>query len=275
MNKNRYSIYDILKIYFIHVAMIAKANLFYKLNTFAIAFAVFAREIVNIVVIYLIFTRFVALQGWSRDDLFFLYSFLFLSYSLVVFFFAGVRDFEDDIREGHCDRYLIRPLGVFFQVIACKSDYAASLGHGLIGVALFLYCAGSVGIVWNFSTVIHAILFLFSGVLIQTSIFIFSAVLSFWTIRSSNIRNIIFFNARRYAGYPVSIYPEPIKVLIIYVIPFAFVNYFPAQYFLNREDGFMFSSVYLLLSPLVALLIASIACVVWTMGLRNYSSVGN
>jgi ABC-2 type transport system permease protein len=258
-----------------HIAMIAKANLFYRFNSLTIAFAVFIREIVSIAVIYLLFTRFGELQGWTRDDLLFLYSFLFLSYSLVVFFFAGVRDFEDDVREGNCDRYLLRPLGVFFQVVACKSDYAASLGHGLMGVALFLYSAGSVGIEWKPTTVAYAVAFLGSGVLIQTSIFMFTAALSFWTVRSTNIRNIIFFNARRYSGYPVSIYPEPIKVLLIYVVPFAFVNYFPAQHFLHRADGFVFSPVYLLLPPMVAMMMVVVASAAWASGLRNYSSVGN
>lgn len=275
MDTNRRPLRELLAIYGHHVGLIAKANSFYRLNSLTIALAVFSREITSIVAVYFLFARFDSLQTWSRDELLFLYSFLFLSYALVAFFFAGVRDFEEDVREGNCDRYLLRPLGVFFQVVACKSDYAASLGHGLIGVALFIFCAGRVNVDWTAGNVAAAIVFLASGVAIQTSIFVFTAALSFWTIRSTNIRNIVFFTARRFAGYPVSIYPFAIKAMVVYVVPFAFVSYFPAQFFLGKDDGFAHLEAHITLPPVVALAMVALSSAMWRMGLRRYSSVGN
>nr|WP_275901657.1 ABC-2 family transporter protein [Paenibacillus sp. SYP-B3998] len=230
---------------------------------------------ISVIVMFLILLRFLHIRGWELNELMFLYSFLFLSYSLFVFLFAGVRDFDGMVHSGEFDRFLTRPLGLLFQIIASRVDYPATLGHGIVGILLFMNTAFSVGIDWNLTNIIFYILALLGGAVIQASIFMLSACFSFWSVKTENLRNLIFFNSRRIAGYPLSFYPGIIQKLLIYMIPFSFVNYFPTQYFLNKADAGQFWSGYVYLTPVVGIVMFGIVYTFWNYGVKNYTSTGN
>ena len=209
------------------------------------------------------------------NEKFFLYSFLFLSYSIFIFLFTGIRDFDNMVYSGDLDRFLIRPRGLMFQVIAARVDYCATLGHGAVGVILFLNTYNAVGINWNIRAITYYISALIGGAIIQAALFMISSCMSFWTIRTTNLRNLIFFNSRRFAGYPISFYPSIIQKMLIYIIPFAFVSYFPAQYFLKKPDISLFWNGFLYLTPVVGLIMFLIVYCFWRFGLKHYSSAGN
>jgi ABC-2 type transport system permease protein len=275
MKKNSlYSISELFILLLKYSKLCLKRTLEYKFDKTFTMIAIFCREMISVVVMFLILTRFVQIKGWDYNEMFFLYSFLFLSYSVFVFFFAGLRDFANMIYSGEFDRFLTRPLGLMYQIIAAKIDFSATLGHGIVGIILFVNTAFSVGIEWNARNILYYIIALISGAVIQASIFLFSACFSFWTIKTDNLRNMIFFNARRISGYPLSFYPGIIQKLIMYVIPFAFVNYFPAQYFLKKTEVSSYSSVYLYFSPFVAAIMFVLVYFFWKQGVKRYSSTG-
>ncbi|QNU66171.1 ABC-2 family transporter protein [Ruminiclostridium herbifermentans] len=252
-----------------------KSTLEYKFDRFFLAFAVFCREMVSIVVMYLILTRMVRIKGWEMNEMFFLYSFLFLSYSIFIFLFTGIRDFDNMVYSGELDRYLIRPLGLMYQIVASKVDYCATVGHGVVGIILFTKTATNVGIDWNLKNISYYIAALLGGAIIQASLFMISSCFSFWAVKTINLRNLIFFNSRRFAGYPISFYPGFIQKMLIFIVPFAFVSYFPAQYFLRKPDLSMFWSGYLYLTPVVGIIMFLLVYRFWLFGLKHYSSTGN
>lgn len=254
---------------------LVKARFQYKADAWLISFAVFCRESMGVVVVYLTLLRFRYINGWNMNEMFFLFSLLFLTYSIVVFFFTGLRDFSSLVYSGEFDRYLLRPQGILFQVIVSKADYLASIGHGSLGIILFLKTAHAVGIVWNLPTITYYFAAIIGGVLIQASIFLLFSCSSFWLIKTDNLMNFLFYNTRRFAGYPVSIYPGFIQKLLLFVVPFAFVNYFPAQYFLRKPDLANYWSGYIYLTPIVGLVMFITVYYVWNISLRRYSSTGN
>ncbi len=270
-----HTIKESFKMFFKFSSLNLKSMLEYKFDRFLISFAIFIREMVSIIVMLLIFTRFVRIRGWEMNEMFFLYSFLFLSYSLFIFFFTGIRDFDNMVYSGELDRFLIRPVGLMFQVIASRVDYCATVGHGAVGIILFLKTYNTVGIQWDLKNVSYYIAALVGGAIIQAALFMISSCLSFWTIRTINLRNLIFFNSRRFAGYPISFYPGIIQKMLIFVIPFAFVSYFPAQYFLRKPDISMFWNGYMYLTPVVGIAMFAVVYSFWRFGLKHYSSAGN
>lgn len=271
----KFSFLEMIRIFLKYSKISLKTTLEYKFDRSLITFAIFCREMTSVIVMFLILTRFLHIRGWELNELMFLYSFLFLSYSLFVFLFAGVRDFDSMVHSGEFDRFLTRPLGLLFQIIASRVDYPATLGHGIVGLLLFVNTAYSVGIDWTLGNIIFYIAALLGGAVIQASIFMLSSSMSFWTIKTDNLRNLIFFNSRRIAGYPISFYPGIIQKLLIFVVPFAFVNYFPAQFFLKKEDMNQFWSGFLYLTPAVGILMFVLVYMIWKKGVKNYSSSGN
>jgi ABC-2 type transport system permease protein len=252
-----------------------KTTLEYKFDRTFTTLAVFIREMVNIIVMYLILTRFITVKGWKMNEMFFLYSFLFISYSLFIFLFTGIRDFDTMVYSGELDRYLIRPLGLLYQVISSRVDYCATIGHGVVGILLFLSTYNTVGIVWNWKNILYYIFALIGGAIIQTSLFMISSCFSFWAIRTTNLRNLIFFNSRRFAGYPISFYPGWIQKFLIFIVPFAFVSYFPAQFYLRKPELSAFWNGSLYLTPVIGVMLFVLVYGLWRLGLRSYSSTGN
>jgi ABC-2 type transport system permease protein len=274
MENDRVSLSAIIRLFLKYSRLLVKSNFQYRLNAFLLSFGVFIREMINIVVIYLLFKHFLNLNGWTLNEMLFLFSLLFLSYSLLVLFFTGVRDFSSLVHSGQFDRYLVRPVGLLFQIIASRADYFASIGHGAVGILLFLSTANSVGIRWTPVNVLYYSLMVTGGVMIQLSIWLLTACLSFWTIKSNSIIGFLFWNVRKFAGYPVSIFPAFIRILLMFVIPFAFVNYFPAQYFLRKPDMSVFPDFYLFLTPIVGFTMFVIVQALWKVSLRHYASTG-
>ena len=247
----------------------------YRVDTLLATLAVFVRESANIVVIYLTLLKFDKINGWNVNEMLFLFSLLYLTYAIVVAFFADLRDFSCMIREGRFDRLVVRPRGLLIQLVLNNADLMAAAGHGTLGIVLFIVSAGRVGITWNLSTILYYVSAVVGGVLIQGGIFIFFSSLSFYFVETNSIREIFYWNMRKFAGYPISIYSKFIQAILIYVVPFAFVNYFPAQYLLRKSDMVAYPEIYMYLAPFVGLVIYLLAYGFWQISLRRYTSTGN
>ncbi len=247
----------------------------YKLDACVRSLAVFMREATGIIVIYLTLMTFDNINGWEPNELLFLFSLIFLTYGVLVILFTGLRDFEGTVNNGTFDRFILRPRGLLFQVIASNADWFAAIGHGGLGITLFVISAGRIGVVWNISTILYYITAVIGGILIQGAIFLVTASLSFYLIKSGNIRDVFYWNIRRFAGYPISIFPKIIQYIMIYVVPFAFVNYFPAQYLLRKSDMSQYPRIFMLIAPFVGIVMYAMAYLFWRFSIRYYKSSGN
>lgn len=264
-----------MRIAFQSLKMSIRGRLQYRVDSLLATLAVFVRESANIIVIYLALLKFDKINGWNIDEMLFLFSILFLTYAIVVALFADLRDFSSMIREGRFDRLMIRPRGLLFQLILNNADVLATAGHGTLGVLLFVISAGRVGIEWNMVTILYYVSAIIGGVLIQGGIFIFFSALSFYFVETHSIREIFYWNVRKFAGYPISIYSKVIQLLMIYVVPFAFVNYFPAQYLLRKEDMAQYPEIFMYMAPVVGVAIYLLAYGFWRVSVKRYTSTGN
>jgi len=79
------------------------------------------------------------------------------------------------------------------------------------------------------------------------------------------------YNVIRFARYPLTIYGRGVQAFLVFVLPFAWVAYMPATWFVGGPDVRSWA----LYTPLVAVLVMALALVVWRSGLRRYSSTGN
>ncbi|MDE6313458.1 MAG: ABC transporter permease [Lachnospiraceae bacterium] len=264
-----------LKIAIQALKMSCLSRLQYRADTILATFAVFFREATGIIVIYLTLLKFDSIHGWNVYEMLFLFSLLFLTYSIIVILYADLRDFSCMIREGRFDLLLLRPRGLLVQLISNNADVIAALGHGTLGILLFVLSAGKVGITWNFSTIIYYLGAVISGVLIQGGIFIIFSAFSFYFVETGSLREIFYWNMRKFAGYPISIFNKWIQSLMIYVVPFAFVNYFPAQFLLRKPDMAEYPTLYIYIAPFVGFFVYLIAYGFWRFSVKRYESTGN
>ena len=261
---------------FIHYSFITiKSRFQYKVDAIFRSLAVFLRESASIIIIYFMLLKFENINGWDINELLFLFSFIFFTYGLLILFFTGFRDFENMVNKGSLDRFLLRPRGLVFQIISSNADWFAAIGHGCLGLVLFIYSAGKINVDWNTTLVLYCIAAIIGGVLIQGALFLFIASLSFTLIKVTNIRNILYWNTRKFAGYPLSIFHGSIQFLLIYIVPFAFVNYFPAQFILRKADLIDFPITYIYIAPCVGFVLYALSYCYWRYSLKFYKSTGN
>ena len=94
------------------------------------------------------------------------------------------------------------------------------------------------------------------------------SITSFWTYRSNEVIWSAF-RTYTFAQYPIDIYNKFIKILITFILPFAFVAYYPTMSYLG------FNNYMIYLSPVVAIILWVIAVKVWNLALNKYRSTGN
>lgn len=266
---------DILSLFLAYAKSGLKARFQYKLDAMSATLAVFLREATGIIVMYLALLKFDTINNWNINELLFLFSLIFITYGIFIVFFMALRDFSDWIKHGDFDRVMLRPRGLLTQLVSCGADWLAALGHGTLGIVLFILSANNVGIVWNIGTVVYYICTIISGVLIQGAIFLFFSSVSIYFIETQSLKEILYWNVRKFAGYPISIYNKFIQSILIFVVPFAFVNYFPAQFLLRKSDMADYPEWCMYISPFVGIVLYLLSYAFWRFSLRFYKSTGN
>lgn len=266
---------DTLHLMGVYTKTTAKSWFQYRVDAVLRSLAVFLREATGIIVIYFTLLKFNSLNGWNIYEMLFLFSLLFLTYGIMIIFFTGLRDFGATVRSGDFDRFILRPRGLLFQMIFVNADWFAAIGHGGLGIVLFLLSAAKVGIEWNVPHALYYVFAVIGGVLIQGAVFLVLASLNIFLLETNSLKEIFYWNARKFAGYPISIFHKAIQIFMIYVMPFAFVNYFPAQYLLRKEDMAGYPGIFMYLTPVVGVVMYALAYLFWRFSIRYYKSSGN
>jgi ABC-2 type transport system permease protein len=112
--------------------------------------------------------------------------------------------------------------------------------------------------------------------LIDFSINLTIATASFWFIRIDSLRWVMMSLEQEFSRYPISIYQRGVRVALAFVVPFAFMNYFPATFLLHKsEDGLHLNPLVGLLTPVVGLAWFGAAYAFWRVGMNRYGGTGS
>lgn len=259
-----------LRLYRVLISQFLKTIMQSKVDFLMGLFGFFFNQILGIAFLYLVFEQIPSLKGWTLDQLIFIYGFAQIP--------RGIDHlFTDNIwlvawrlvLNGDFDRYMLRPMNIFFQVIAEKLQPDA-LGELLVGTILVCRALAK-GIV--IVDALHILLFfvsVFAGALIYTSIKLFFASQAFWLKTSGPFLQLAY-EMSDFVKYPTEIYAKGIRFLITWVIPFAFVAYLPASFFLKSG----ISPGIIGIECVIGVLIWCIAYALFQYGTRIYESAGN
>jgi ABC-2 type transport system permease protein len=116
---------------------------------------------------------------------------------------------------------------------------------------------------------------LVAGALIFAAVWVAGATIAFWTVDGGEFTNAFTYGGNFLTQYPISIYGDWVRRFLAFVVPMAFVCYFPALYVLDKPDPLGFPRAFQFASPLVALVAAVVAGLIWRFAVRRYRSVGS
>jgi ABC-2 type transport system permease protein len=145
----------------------------------------------------------------------------------------------------------------------------------LQGVVVFVYALTGIAVDWDAGRVAMVGVMLVAGGLIFASVWIAGATIAFWTVDGGEFTNVFTYGGNYLTQYPISIYSEWLRRFLAFVVPMAFVCYFPALYVLGKEDTLGFPRAFQFASPLVALVAMVGAGAIWVLAVRRYRSVGS
>lgn len=254
-----------LRLFSLYFKLGILGELEYRANFFVQIFESLLSLLVALGGLVVVFTHTDALAEWLPAELVSLVGIHLLLGGLLRFIISpSLNKFTQDVRTGKFDFILLKPVDAQFVSSVQRVEVwkLVDIGLGITTIVVGIVQLGAK------ISVVDALLFagmLLAGVLIVYSFWIILATTAFWIIRADNIFQI--FNALFVAGrWPVTIYPNWLRVILTFIVPVAFAVTVPAQGLIGRLDP---TNTFLAVGVAFGLFI--IARLFWRRGLVSYS----
>jgi len=237
----------------------------YRVNFFLQLLQSLVALATGLIGLWLVFSQTTSLAGWSQPELLAVMGVYILMGGVIQ---AGIQPnmqrLMDEIQEGTLDFALTKP--VDGQIIVSIREFRfwqlTDVGVGLaVLVIAVMQLQKQVG-AWQGLAFVAALLL--GGVMIY-SFWLMLTSTAFWLTRIGEMVNL--FQGLYAAGrWPVTIYPDWLRLGLTFLVPVAFAVTVPAEALTNR-----LTPLTLLGALGLALGLLVLARVVWRMGVRNYS----
>ncbi len=257
-------LYRIFAVQYMKTVMQSKVDFLVGLGGFLIS------QAAGLAFLYLVFKQIPSMKEWTLEQMLFIYGFAQIP--------RGIDHLLTDnlwmvgwqmVIKGTFDKYMLRPMNIFFQIVCEKVQFDAA-GELMVGV-FFVGRAVVYGVVQI--TLLKTLLFIVSivaGSIIYTSVKLVLASIAFWVKDSSPIMTTAY-DVADFAKYPIEIYAKPIQLVLMTILPFAFVAYIPATFFLINANIWRTIAA----ECVIAVAFWMFAYSLFKKGLSIYESAGN
>ncbi len=250
-----------------------RSQLQYRVSFVLDVTGAFLISFIDFLAVLVIFHNVPQLGSWSVHEVALLYAVSSISFALTDLAIGHLDQFPQKVRDGNFDIVLVRPRGTLYQVIA--SDFALRrLGKAIQGGLVLAYALASLQIHWTAGRALVLAVSVPAGSVIFASVWVVGACLAFWTTDGGEFTNAFTYGGTFMAQYPIDIYSAWLRRFLAYIVPLAFVCYFPALYVLGKPDPLGLPRALDFASPLVAVLAAVVAGTIWRAAVRRYRSAG-
>ena len=252
--------------------MWTRAAMAYPASFWMMAFSGFVVGALDFVGVWIMFHTVDELGDWVLSEIAFLYGATGSALAAADLVVGRIERLGQLIRTGRLDTMFLRPLPVLTQV--CADEFALRR-FARVSQALIILTVACTFVSWTPSKVLVTLSMLVSGAVIFFAVFIGFACIQFWTMDANEVANAFTYGGNTITQYPMTVYPREIVAGLTFLIPLAFVNWYPALYVLDKPDPFGFPEWLRFASPLAALVLAVLAWLVWRSGVRHYTSTGS
>ncbi len=222
--------------------------------------------------LYIMIENFNVMGGWNSYEVLYLYAFNLLSYALgATVFFTPCRNLPTKIRTGEFDISLTKPITPFLHEIYNGFNFGY-IGHTILAVSVMIFSSSHLDIQVS---IIKLILLLICAALLQSAFLILSSSFCFVTVNQNPVFDFILWNFKSFTNYPITIYGTAIQFLLTFILPFAFMNFYPSLILLDKTSSSPFTDWLPYASPLVGIVIFILSIKVWNYGLSKYQSSGS
>lgn len=258
-----------MKLYLKYLSIQIKSNMEYKKDFIFSIISQILSSIFAFITIVLLFNKFGNIEGYKFKEILICFVISYAGFALAECFFRGFDHFDRFLANGEFDRMLVRPRNILLQIIGGKVELS-KFGRAGVGLVILIILLVTNSELLKFDKLITIMLMIIGTIIVYACLFILKAGITFFTTQSLEIMNIFTDGGRDLSQYPLDIYHKVIKVIFTFVIPLAFVNYYPLLYIIGRTDNKLY-----ILSPLLTIFFIIPCYIIWKIGLKKYKSIGS
>lgn len=219
-------------------------------------------------VILALFSKFDNIKGFSMYEVLLCFSVIQFGFDFNEVFARGVDQFDKLIVSGRFDLLLLRPKNIILQVLLNDSDFV-KISRLIQAIIVMVIALSNLHIEYNVFKIIALLLMFLSAVVIFFGVLILAASYCFITIQGLEVRNVITNGGKSMAQYPIGVFNKGFLFIFTFIIPYAFVNYYPLLYFLGKSNNILYA-----FSPLLVFIYLIPCILAFNLGVKKYSSVG-
>jgi ABC-2 type transport system permease protein len=230
---------------------------------------------IEILAVWALFDRFGNVHGWQLGEVAVFYGLVHMMFAIADVLGRGFDVLGTEfLRTGDFDRVLLRPRSATLQLMGHEFRISRA-GRFAQGLVVLLIGANASGVEWNAVSISMALWAMAGGIALFFAIVVFQGALSFWTIESLEVMNVVTYGGVQAAQFPLSLYNGWLRGALTFVVPIACVAYFPILLILGRADPLGTPAWFGAVAPLAGFIFLGVAFVAWRFGVRHYTSTGS
>ncbi|MEN6358430.1 MAG: ABC-2 family transporter protein [Armatimonadota bacterium] len=261
-------------LYIKYVAIAIRAQMQYRLSFVMSAIGNLLGTAMEFLMMWALFDRFKTLNGWSLPEAAVIYGIVHVAFAIGETIPRGFDVFPGMIKSGDFDRILLRPRNTVLQILGQEIQFS-KVGRLAQGLCVLLWGASALHIIWTPAKIALTIGAIIGGVCFFFGLFVLQATMAFWTIDSLEIINTLTDGGVETAQFPISIYRPWFRRFFTFVVPLAFVNYFPSLAILDRPENATLPALLSWIAPGVGVAFLIVCLQAWKIGVRHYCSTGS
>lgn len=246
-----------------------KSKMSYRADFIISMIGMLATNIAGAVSFYLIFQRFPAIAGWNYYEMIFLYGFSLVAATPAQCLFDNNWNLRYSVYSGDFIKYCFRPVNLFFYYMSEVFD-VKGLGQFLFGMVAVIYSWKKLQLPFHFYTPVVFLVEALTASLFVIAILNLAASTCFWLVHSFFVLQLSN-TLRDFAKYPVTIFSPVFRFVFTFIIPVAFMAFYPGVTLLRPEE----ISVITYVIPFYGILCFYISYKVWMKGALSYNGTGS
>ena len=256
-----------------HIAgMWVRSSMAYPLSFWILMLGGAAINALEFAAIWIMFHTIDSLGGFGLAEIALLYGATGLGIGIADLIVGSVERIGTKVRLGTLDAMMTRPVPLLVQV--CADEFAIRR-LSRIFQALVVFAGACWFVDWTPLRALVAAEMVVSGGVIFFCLFVSFSCIQFWTSDATEFANAFTYGGNTLTQYPLTVFPAELVKALTFVLPLAFVNWYPCLYLLGREDPFGLPGWLSFASPVAALALVGVTALCWRAGVRHYTSTGS
>jgi viologen exporter family transport system permease protein len=250
-----------------------RSQLQYRTSLALETVGMFLTGVLDFAVILVLFHNVPALGGWTVSEVALLYGISGCAFALTDMAIGHLDRLSQLVRDGNFDLVLVRPRGTLFQIVT-TDFHLRRLGKAAQALIVLGYALVANDVDWTVARVALLVTSIVAAVVIFSSVWVAFICIVFWAVEGTETANTFTYGGQFLTQYPINIYDAWLRRLLGFVVPMAFVAYFPALYILDKPDPLGLPDFLQFSSPLVAVAAVVVSGLVWRKAVGHYQSAG-